>query len=109
MPHKAPSHSPKRWRSADSRPSAAKRGYGADWQRYRKWYLSQRQNILCAECHHALATVVDHRVPHQGDYDLFWDASNHQPLCKECHDRKTATQDGGFGHESKEASERARP
>jgi 5-methylcytosine-specific restriction protein A len=44
------------------------------------------------------ATVVDHIIPHQGDMTLFWDAdSNWQSLCKTCHDRKTATEDGGFG------------
>nr|WP_292832122.1 HNH endonuclease signature motif containing protein [Mesorhizobium sp.] len=32
---------------------------------------------------------------------LFWDRSNWQPLCKPCHDRKTATSDGGFGREGR--------
>lgn len=32
------------------------------------------------------ATVVDHITPHKGDSDLFWQASNHQALCKHCHD-----------------------
>ena len=36
------------------------------------------------------ASVVDHRVPFRGDWDLFVDPSNHQSLCKRCHDRKTA-------------------
>ena len=43
------------------------------------------------------ASVVDHRVPHRGDMALFWDSSNWQSMAKECHDRKTATEDGGFG------------
>jgi len=43
------------------------------------------------------ATVVDHKTPHRGDMALFWDRSNWQSLCKTCHDRKTATEDGGFG------------
>jgi len=43
------------------------------------------------------ATVVDHITPHRGDWDLFWDSSNWQPLCKPDHDHKTATEDGGFG------------
>lgn len=33
------------------------------------------------------ATVVDHIVPHRGDYELFWKDGNHQSLCKACHDR----------------------
>jgi 5-methylcytosine-specific restriction protein A len=28
---------------------------------------------------------------------LFWDSSNWQPLCHECHSSKTAREDGGFG------------
>jgi 5-methylcytosine-specific restriction protein A len=35
---------------------------------------------------------------------LFWNETNWQPLCKECHDRKTATEDGGFGHYKKRGS-----
>jgi len=35
------------------------------------------------------ATVVDHIIPHRGDERLFWDETNWQPLCKQCHDKKT--------------------
>lgn len=55
---------------------------------------------LCAECERqgrvAPATVVDHIIPHKGNYDLFWDMSNWQSLCKPCHDRKTA-REGRWG------------
>lgn len=43
------------------------------------------------------ASIVDHIIPHKGDKQLFWDRDNWQPLCKKHHDRKTATEDGGFG------------
>lgn len=43
------------------------------------------------------ASVVDHRRPHRGDMKLFWDRNNWQSMAKECHDRKTAREDGGFG------------
>ena len=33
------------------------------------------------------ATVVDHIAPHEGDQAKFWDKTNHQALCKPCHDR----------------------
>lgn len=33
------------------------------------------------------AEVVDHKQPHKGDHKLFWDPKNHQPMCKQCHDR----------------------
>ena len=36
------------------------------------------------------ATVVDHVIPHRGDWQLFVDANNHQSLCKHHHDQKTA-------------------
>lgn len=50
------------------------------------------------KCDKAAASVVDHIIPHKGNDDLFWDMSNHQALCKKCHDIKTATEDGGFGN-----------
>lgn len=43
------------------------------------------------------ATEVDHIIPHRGDQQLFWDTNNWQGLCKPCHSRKTAQEDGGFG------------
>lgn len=33
------------------------------------------------------AEVVDHKQPHKGAHKLFWDPKNHQPMCKQCHDR----------------------
>jgi 5-methylcytosine-specific restriction protein A len=47
------------------------------------------------------ATVVDHIIPHKGNHELFWDAKNHQPLCKRHHDIKTCKEDGGFGNPNK--------
>ncbi len=82
------------------RGTAAQRGYDARWRKARLRYL--RQYPLCAECERqrklTAANVVDHKIPHKGDYDLFWDESNWQPLCKQCHDRKTVKADGGFGN-----------
>ncbi len=47
------------------------------------------------------AVLVDHIQPHKGDMTLFWRVDNWQPLCKECHDRKTALYDGGWGRGGK--------
>ncbi len=81
------------------RGTAAQRGYDARWRRYREMYL--RQHPLCVECQKegrlTPATVVDHIVPHKGDRRLFWDPENHQALCKRCHDKKTAKEDGRWG------------
>ncbi len=82
------------------RESAHKRGYNTAWQKSSKRYLIKYP--FCAECLkqgiHTPAAVVDHIIPHKGNKKLFWDTNNWQPLCKRCHDRKTATEDGGFGH-----------
>jgi 5-methylcytosine-specific restriction protein A len=79
--------------------SRSKRGYTKEWDRASREYLAQ--NPLCAECMRqgirSPSQVTDHIVPHKGDMILFWDRSNWQPLCKRCHDRKTAIEDGGFG------------
>lgn len=88
--------------------TSAQRGYGYKWQQYRLEYLkAHRYCRMClqsyglagyttnAEVEAKLnayqldavkANVVDHIQAHQGDMDLFWDESNHQPLCKFHHD-----------------------
>lgn len=100
--------------SDQTRGSAAQRGYDSKWAQARAAYL--RKHPLCRECQAndriAAADVVDHIKPHRlkeaidsGDEvriaearRLFWDSErNWQPLCKPCHDRKTAKEDGGFG------------
>ena len=87
----------------DNRPSASKRGYGARWRKYRKFYLTTHP--LCVHCNKMdmirTATVVDHIIPHKGDMELFWNETNHQGLCERHHNRKTAKEDGGFGHKVK--------
>ena len=85
------------------RPSARERGYTTAWEKARAAYL--RKHPLCRECEaqgrFVPATVVDHIKPHKGDMKIFWDSANWQPLCKQCHDRKTAREDGAFGNAPK--------
>lgn len=95
-----PAHTKDDRRQVDQRRgTAAQRGYGHRWQKYRAGFLSSHP--LCASCERqgkiTAAVVVDHITPHKGDQELFWVMSNHQALCEECHNRKTATEDGGFG------------
>lgn len=96
---KAPRYRKTLQQKRTKRKSAHKRGYDSKWRIARKRFLSFHP--LCASHlqndHWVPATVVDHIVPHKGDYDLFWDEKNWQALCKKCHDHKTATEDGGFG------------
>ena len=95
-----------RWSVADSRRgTASARGYGARWQRYRVAFLSQYpwcgntptdSRQLAYGCMSkgivTAASVVDHIVPAAERPDLFWLPSNHQALCKACHDTKTRTE-----------------
>jgi 5-methylcytosine-specific restriction protein A len=99
------------------RGTASERGYTSAWTKARLTFLSRHP--LCA--HHfargeiVQAAVVDHKVPHRmgqarlsGDKSeidkasrIFWDTENWQSLCKQCHDIKTAKEDGGFGRLAK--------
>ena len=107
MPVKPPTFHPlhglKRGKQIE-RPTAAKRGYNHQWQRLRLAYL--QQHPLCVRCkltkRVTLATVVDHVTPHRGDHSLMWNPLNWQALCKACHDRKTAREDGGFGRRKRD-------
>lgn len=83
------------------KPAKAARGESQAWHwmyNTRLWREDLRPAQLlrepfCRECARrgcrTPATVVDHIRPHKGDWVLFRDASNHQSLCKHCHDAKT--------------------
>ena len=90
-------HNPK-----DNRPNSSARGYDHKWSKYREQYL--KHHPLCVMCleqgKYTPATVIDHIKPvENGQADpLFWVASNHQPLCRDCHSYKTRVIDQrGFG------------
>ena len=61
------------------------------WRATRKRVLMA--NPICVNCG-KLATVVDHILGHAMPNwrKLFWDYSNLQPMCKNCHDEKTMTE-----------------
>lgn len=55
-----------------------------------------RRHPACMECD-TIAAVIDHIKPvNQGG--SIWDENNLQAMCKSCHDKKTAKEDGGFGN-----------
>ena len=89
QPSKQPS-----WRTAKG--SSSERGYGHKWQKARLRFLGEHP--LCVMCEKqgriTVATVVDHKIPHKGDQELFWDESNWQSLCKPHHDRDKAEEEG---------------
>lgn len=75
----------------------------ARYKHARKFFLTRHP--MCTRCstniRPELATILDHKTPHRGDYVLFWEFDNWQGLCKRCHDRKTSSEDGGFGNPKK--------
>ena len=64
------------------RPSSSARGYTGAWDRARRDYLDRHP--FCVRCG-ARATVVDHRIPHRGHMQKFWDRTNWQALCARDH------------------------
>lgn len=99
MPRPAGRYRPNPRRPAPPRDGGLRLYDSAAWRKASKGYLAEHP--LCLECcgrgRVESSEVVDHVTPHRGDPALFWDRTNWQPLCKRCHDRKTATTDGGFG------------
>lgn len=98
------------------RGSAASRGYGSRWRRYRATWLRKHpfcgdredgqsaehsrcvQQGIVTDCTLPGQGHVDHIVPIDGERDpLFWDRRNHQTLCVSCHSAKTARENGGQG------------
>lgn len=91
-----------RSRPVTRRAGSTERGYNARWQRVRQIWL--QRHPFCADpysLHGPLVpgNQVDHIQPHRGDEGLMWSESNFQTLCAQCHSRKTAVEDGGFGRE----------
>lgn len=85
------------WRAGGM--TSAERGYGYRWQQARLSYL--RENPLCVMCEAetpprtTVASIVDHKVPHRGDQELFWDQSNWQSLCATHHSSIKQQQEHG--------------
>ena len=86
----------KAWQHHDSRHA---RGYGARWMKLRARVLGivdGQPTALCRDCQRTgrvtIATDCDHIVPKskQGTDDL----DNLQPLCRKCHEAKTARENG---------------
>jgi len=67
------------------------------WKRYREEYRARHP--LCIQCQEQGITkpmwAIDHVIPHGGNETLFWNPKNHQPLCLECHNRKSQQERAG--------------
>ena len=61
--------------------------YGRRWRKARQQFLYE--NPLCVMCRQEgkteAALEVDHIQKHNGSYELFYDESNWQPLCRVHH------------------------
>lgn len=74
----------------------------ARWQKLR-WSVLVRDLFTCAMCGWSgpdtSKLVADHKDPHRGDPEKFWDPNNLQVLCKTpCHDSyKQSIEKGGSG------------
>ena len=81
------------WRGTKT--SSTARGYGYKWQKASKAFLDA--NPFCFRCERQgrlrAATIVNHRIPHRGDLQLFWDRTNWESSCKPCHDGPTQAEE----------------
>lgn len=93
MPARAARHTAQRPRHTDNR-SAEKRERDkfykrAAWRKFRAWFLSQPDNVVCAECRRLPSIEVDHIQTVADRPDLALDPSNCRGLCVSCHSRRT--------------------
>lgn len=85
-----------------TRPQSQDRGYDSRWKKYAERFKTKHP-ICCDSMSRHPGQVratqqVDHIVPHKGDRKLFWDTTNHQPLCASCGGYKSAVEQGGRAH-----------
>jgi 5-methylcytosine-specific restriction protein A len=86
-------------RAETVRPSAARRGYGADWRKKREAFL--HDHPTCEDCGRP-AVIPDHvpsrrELVKQGVPDPDADQYLHA-CCRACHNRRTNAQEGGGWH-----------
>ncbi len=69
-------------RADQKRGTSSQRGYTGAWDMAKAGFLAKHR--FCVFCG-ADANTVDHKRPHRGDRELFWDRTNWQALCGTCH------------------------
>lgn len=82
------------------RGTRTERGYDNRWLKASKQFIKGK---VCVNCEkngvYKMSECTDHKIPVSGPDDpLFWDKTNWNPLCKNCHSEKTAKEDGAFGN-----------
>lgn len=106
MPHAPARHSLIRPGEA-AKPRPPRSPYDRTWRAFRKWFAGVEPAIcagilpdgtICGFAGRSDQMHLDHIVPiEQGGARL--DPRNVRWMCAECHSRKTAKEDGGFGNE----------
>jgi len=75
------------------RASSTARGYGSDWQKFRRLYFYQ-YSPLCHDCtldgKTTPATDLHHKQKIKHRPELRLSEKNVLPLCSDCHDRRSA-------------------
>lgn len=97
------------------RQSARQRGYDYQWQKAGTAFLALPQNQFCERCKaHGILNagqlrmdgsaqtnprrmhlVVNHRIPHKGNKQLFWDRLNWEVACPDHHDIRIQQEESG--------------
>jgi 5-methylcytosine-specific restriction endonuclease McrA len=65
--------------------------YDNEWTKYT--FRFKHYNPRCYACGSNNKIHVDHVVAHKGNEQLFWNTTNHIPLCHSCHSFVTASFD----------------
>lgn len=81
------------------RESSADRGYDRAWRKFRAAY-AMKVPPICVDCGRAPAgrqMHLDHIVPMERG-GAKYDPKNLAWRCRRCHSKKTAREDGAFGH-----------
>jgi 5-methylcytosine-specific restriction enzyme A len=58
-----------------------------------QWRCEQTGVLLIGRAHEPNSPVLDHKEPHRGDPDLFWDPDNVQIVAKSWHDKEKQKQE----------------
>jgi 5-methylcytosine-specific restriction endonuclease McrA len=63
--------------------------YGSKRWRHLRLVIFERDAYTCAMCQRVTPRPhCDHKTPHKGDVDLFFDEENLQVLCPRCHNSR---------------------
>lgn len=75
----------------------ARKWYGTkEWRAIRK--VTLYEHPICVRCGLQKATTVNHKIPHKGNYDLFFaigGCNSFEGVCKSCHDSHIARMENG--------------